>query len=84
LLAIIKSFATIIIGFILIIIFIEAILKSKTPASIGNMGIIALASFTNGTMNLPKEVKEALNINETKGKIVFRQDADGKIYIEKA
>ena len=48
------------------------------------MGIIALASFTNGTMNLPKEVKEALNIKETKGKIVFVQDANGKIYIEKA
>ncbi len=59
-------------------------LKSKISTFIIFMGIIALASFTNGTMNLPKEVKEALNINETKGKIVFRQDADGKIYIEKA
>jgi bifunctional DNA-binding transcriptional regulator/antitoxin component of YhaV-PrlF toxin-antitoxin module len=48
------------------------------------MGIIALASFTNGTMNLPKEVKEALNIKETKGKLVFIQEANGKIYIEKA
>jgi bifunctional DNA-binding transcriptional regulator/antitoxin component of YhaV-PrlF toxin-antitoxin module len=48
------------------------------------MGIIALASFTNGTMNLPKEVKEALNIKETKGKIIFIQDDKGKIYIEKA
>ena len=72
------------IGFIIIIIFIEAILKSKLKTSIGNMGIIALASYTNGTMNLPKEVKEALNIKETKGKIVFLKDENGKIYIEKA
>ncbi len=48
------------------------------------MGIIALASFTNGTMNIPKEVKEALGIKETKGKIIFIKGADGKIYIEKA
>jgi hypothetical protein len=72
------------IGFIIIQIFIEAILKSVFLAFIGFMGIIALASFTNGTMNLPKEVKEALDINETKGKIVFIKDASGKIYIEKA
>ncbi len=59
-------------------------LKSGIQAFLGFMGIIALASFTNGTMNLPKEVKQALNIKETKGKIVFILDANGKIYIEKA
>ena len=59
-------------------------LKSEITAFVGFMGIIALASFTNGTMNLPKEVKEALSIKETKGKIVFILDANGKIYIEKA
>lgn len=59
-------------------------LKSTTITFVGFMGIIALASFTNGTMNLPKEVKEALSITETKGKIVFKQDPNGKIYIEKA
>jgi hypothetical protein len=48
------------------------------------MGIIALASFTNGTMNLPKEVKEALSIKETKGKVIFILDDKGKVYIEKA
>ncbi|MCL5878030.1 MAG: hypothetical protein M1540_09495 [Candidatus Bathyarchaeota archaeon] len=48
------------------------------------MGVIALARFTNGTMNLPKEVKEVLNITETKGKIAFIKDPNGKIYIEKA
>jgi hypothetical protein len=47
------------------------------------MKIIALASFTNGTMNLPKEVKDALGITETKGKVVFVLDND-KIYIQKA
>lgn len=47
------------------------------------MKIIALASFTNGTMNLPKEVKDALGIKETKGKVVFILD-NGKIHIEKA
>ncbi len=77
-------FFIIFIGFIIILIFIEAILKSKITAFIVFMGIIALASFTNGTMNLPKEVKEALSIKETKGKVVFIQDANGKIYIEKA
>ncbi len=68
----------------IIIIIIEANLKSKITAFITFMGIIALASFTNGTMNLPKEVKEALNIKEIKGKKVFIQDENGKIYIEKA
>jgi hypothetical protein len=72
------------IGFIIKQIIIEAILKSAFPTFIGFMGIMALASFTNGTMNLPKEVKEALGINEAKGKIVFIKDANGKIYIEKA
>jgi bifunctional DNA-binding transcriptional regulator/antitoxin component of YhaV-PrlF toxin-antitoxin module len=48
------------------------------------MKIIALASFTNGTMNLPKEVKEALNIKETKGKVIFILDEKGKVYIKKA
>ena len=74
----------IIIGFIRILVYIEAIFKSKITTFIGFMGIIALASFTNGTMNLPKEVKEALNIKDTKGKIVFVKNTDGKIYIEKA
>lgn len=59
-------------------------LKSKNIAFIGFMGVIALARFTNGTMNLPKEVKEVLNITETKGKIAFIKDPNGKIYIEKA
>jgi hypothetical protein len=72
------------IGFSIKQIIIEAILKSAFPTFIVFMGIMALASFTNGTMNLPKEVKEALGINETKGKIVFIKDANGKIYIEKA
>jgi bifunctional DNA-binding transcriptional regulator/antitoxin component of YhaV-PrlF toxin-antitoxin module len=59
-------------------------LKSKIITFKRFMGIIALASVTNGTMNLPKEVKEALGIKETKGKIVFIKDTNGKIYIEKA
>jgi len=46
------------------------------------MKILALASFSNGTMNLPKEVKAALSIDTAKGKIVFIED-NGKIYIEK-
>ena len=48
------------------------------------MKIIALASFTNGTMNLPKEVKEVLGIREVKGKVIFVLDEKGKVYIEKA
>jgi hypothetical protein len=48
------------------------------------MRIIALASFTNGTMNLPKEVKEQLKVTSEKGKIVFILDDYGKVYIEKA
>jgi len=59
-------------------------LKSEIKAFVRYMGIIALASFTNGTMNLPKEVKEALNIKEVKGKVVFILDDKGKVYIEKA
>jgi len=47
------------------------------------MKIIALASFTNGTMNLPKEVKDALGIADSKGKIIFYEDK-GKVYIDKA
>jgi bifunctional DNA-binding transcriptional regulator/antitoxin component of YhaV-PrlF toxin-antitoxin module len=47
------------------------------------MKIIALASFTNGTMNLPKEVKDALGITESKGKIVFIED-NGKVIVQKA
>jgi hypothetical protein len=34
-------------------------------------------------MNLPKEVKDALNITESKGKVVFIQD-NGKVFLEKA
>ena len=34
-------------------------------------------------MNLPKEVKDALKITETKGKIVFILD-NGKVIVEKA
>jgi len=45
--------------------------------------IIALASFSNGVMNLPREVKDALSITESKGKIVFYQE-NGKVYIQKA
>jgi hypothetical protein len=59
-------------------------LKSGIRVFVGFMGIIALASFTNGTMNLPKEVKDALSIKETKGKVIFILDDKGKVYIEKA
>ena len=45
--------------------------------------ILALASFSSGVMNLLKEVKDALNITETKGKVVFIQE-NGKVFIEKA
>jgi hypothetical protein len=45
--------------------------------------ILALASFSNGVMNFPKEVKDALNITESKGKVVFIQE-NNKIYIQKA
>ena len=44
---------------------------------------MALASFTNGTCNIPREVKEALGITESKGKIVFFLEGT-KVYIEKA
>ena len=47
------------------------------------MKILALASVSNGTMNLPKEVKERLKITE-KGKLLFLLDDNGKIYLEKA
>ena len=47
------------------------------------MKILALASFTNSTMNLPKEVKNTLGITEAKGKVVFILD-NGKVYVEKA
>jgi bifunctional DNA-binding transcriptional regulator/antitoxin component of YhaV-PrlF toxin-antitoxin module len=47
------------------------------------MKILALASFSNGTMNLPKEVKDALGITESKGKVVFYID-NGKVVIDKA
>ena len=47
------------------------------------MKILALASVSNGTMNLPKEVKEILKLTE-KGKLLFVLDDTGRIYIEKA
>jgi hypothetical protein len=34
-------------------------------------------------MNLPKEVKDVLNITETKGKVLFIEE-NGKIYLQKA
>ena len=71
------------IGYSISVGYIETKLKSGIIDSLRIMKIIALASFTNGTMNLPKEVKDALGINETKGKVVFILD-NGKIYIEKA
>jgi hypothetical protein len=50
----------------------------------GIMGkILALASYSNGTMNIPKEVKEALKITESKGKVAFYLE-NGKVIIEKA
>jgi hypothetical protein len=64
-------------------IYIETKLKSEIIDSLINMKIIALASFTNGTMNLPKEVKDTLGITEVKGKVVFVLD-NGKVYIQKA
>ena len=36
-----------------------------------------------GFMNLPKEVKDALKITESKGKIVFIEE-NSKVYVEKA
>lgn len=45
--------------------------------------IIALASFSNGVMNLPKEVKNVLGIAESKGKIIFILE-NGKVYLERA
>lgn len=48
-----------------------------------NMKILGLASFTNGTMNLPKEVRDALHITESKGKLVFYID-NGKVIVDKA
>ena len=53
------------------------------PIVIRMSKIIAVAKFSNGTMNLPKEVKELLSITETKGKIAFIEE-NGKICIQKA
>jgi hypothetical protein len=50
---------------------------------ITSMKILALASFSNGTMNLPKEVKDALGITEIKGKLLFCLE-DGKVIVQKA
>lgn len=47
------------------------------------MKVLALASFKNGTMNLPKEVRDALKITEAKGKLLFIEE-NGKIYLQKA
>jgi len=46
------------------------------------MGVIALASYKNGTMNLPKEVKEKLGLPK-QGKLLFVEE-NGKIYIQGA
>ena len=43
-------------------VFVETSFKSLVLGFCEPMKIIALASFTNGTMNLPKEVKEVLGI----------------------
>ena len=47
------------------------------------MKILALASVSHGTMNLPKDVKERLKLTE-KGKLLFVLDDNGRIYVEKA
>lgn len=65
-------------------VFVETSFKSLVLGFCEPMKIIALASFTNGTMNLPKEVKEVLGIREVKGKVIFVLDEKGKVYIEKA
>ena len=46
------------------------------------MKIVALAKIKNGTMNLPKEVRDLLKIGD-KDKIVFFLE-NGRIYIQKA
>ena len=46
------------------------------------MKILALAKIKNGTMNLPKEVRDLLKIGD-KDKVVFMLE-NGKIYIQKA